>query len=270
MTLTDADYNNLSAFIERHTGIHLEEHKKILLMSRLRTVLEERHIQDFETYYRLLSTSQDQQMLLELINRITTNHTYFYREEKHFDYLHNTILPEIGAQKKDRDLRIWSAGCSTGEEPYTISMTLFEFFGLDSAKWNTEVLATDISGEVLMTAQRGIYRPQQLEKLPKEWLKKYFRIHDEGYEAKERLRQNVVFRKFNLIETFPFKKQFDVIFCRNVMIYFTPELRKNLVQKYAEVLRPGGYLLIGHSETIDKSVQTLEYIQPSIYRRRFQ
>jgi chemotaxis protein methyltransferase CheR len=268
MNLSDSEFNHLAEFIETNTGIHLPEQKKVLLVSRLQMVLDELGLRDFDTYYKLLVQSKDPSLVVELVNRITTNHTYFYREEKHFEFLREAILPSIKLENTDCDVRIWSAGCSTGEEPYTLTMSLFEFFGLEISRWNTEILATDISIDALRQGQRGIFRAQQLDKLPKEWLRKYFKIHDEGYEAKTELKQNVVFKKFNLMDPFPFKKKFDVIFCRNVMIYFNQEVRKKLIQKYADALKIGGYLIIGHSETIDKSIQNLSYVQPSIYRRK--
>ncbi len=183
-----------------------------------------------------------------------------------------TALPTVVAQleKENRkDLRIWCAGCSTGEEPYTLLMLMQEFFGPDYAKWNAGILATDISLKALDTARNGIYPEERIAALPPEFQQKYFRKLGDGNRAViDRIRQEATFRRFNLMnDSFPFKKPFQIIFCRNVMIYFDQPTRERLVAKFHKFTEPGGYLFIGHSETLGRNQNAYRYLMPAAYRR---
>jgi chemotaxis protein methyltransferase CheR len=191
------------------------------------------------------------------------------RESKHFDYFSSTVLPYLQENVDDRDLRIWSAGCSTGEEPYTLQMIMHDFFGGKAPLWDKQLLATDISTSVLETAKAGIYPLEAISEIPSYWRLNYFNmLGGERVEVSPGIRSNITFRAFNLMEArFPFKKKFHAIFCRNVMIYFDQETRMSLVNKFYDSLEYGGYLFIGHSETVDRAGTPFKYIMPAVYRR---
>lgn len=179
-------------------------------------------------------------------------------------------LPYFAAKEKpNKDLRIWSAGCSTGEEPYTLAMLIDAFFGAEKWQWDAKILATDISTAVLEKAQKAVYLNQQLQILPEKWRERYFRkINTESSIVTEAIRREVIFRRFNLMnEIFPFKKKFHLILCRNVMIYFEEETKRELIQRFYEHMEPGGYLLIGHSESVNRSESKYQFVAPAVYRK---
>ena len=206
---------------------------------------------------------------INLVNRLTTNHTLFMREFTHFEFLKKEILPELKQRESSaKDLRIWSAACSTGQEPYTIAMVLKDFFGLEHSQWDTQVLATDLDTKVIARATKGVYTAEQVKEVPTEWKKRYFRQIDEAhYEIKPELKKEVIFRQFNLMEPFPFRGKFHVIFLRNVMIYFDDETKRKLINKIYEFTQPGGYLFIGETEFIDQDAAGFQYVCPSVFRK---
>ena len=208
-------------------------------------------------------------MVTALLNKLTTNYTYFLREEEHFQYLNSTVLPAL-AKKHERDkvLSIWSAGCSSGEEPYTISIYLKEFFGANASQWDTRILATDISQQILNTARNPHYNGEALERMPATWKQKYFtKTGADSYTIAPIIKQNVIFQTFNLMNPIHFKRSFDLIFCRNVMIYFDQPTKDALVRRFFNATVPGGYLFIGHSEGLSKTDCPYEYIMPAIYQK---
>ncbi len=212
--------------------------------------------------------------LQELIDRMSTNHTFFYREPQHFKFFSEIVLPEMKLmleRQRSNDLRLWCAAASTGEEPYSILMTMMDFFKNDYAKMNAGLLATDVSSRVIQLAQSGLYTQEQVENISPLQLKKYFHQTPEGkWAVNKELRDDITFRRFNLMNAqFPFKKPFHVIFCRNVMIYFDTPTRKELVRKLYNCTVPGGYLFIGHSESIRDSECPFEFVQPAVFRRRY-
>ena len=178
------------------------------------------------------------------------------------------ILPELKQRVRNKDLRIWSAGCSTGEEPYTLAFFIDEFFGKEKALWDTKILATDISTRVLDYAVKGVYSVDSVKNLPNHWLRNYFRKHESGYEIVDRIKREVIFRKFNLMDRiFPFKKKFHIIFCRNVMIYFDKQTKAELIRRFYDAMEYGAYLFIGHSESINRGESPFKYVMPSVYRK---
>jgi chemotaxis protein methyltransferase CheR len=183
--------------------------------------------------------------------------------------LKNKVLPYLQYAVKDNDIRIWSAGCSYGEEPYTIAMIMDDFFGREKPCWDTKVLATDISGKVLEEAQKGVYSNEEISVLPSQWKLSYFKkLDNEKCRISDRMRNEVIFRKLNLMDSiFPFKKKFHVIFCRNVMIYFDSQTKWQLVNKFYDLTENGGYLFIGHSESLDREQTKYKYIMPAVYRK---
>jgi chemotaxis protein methyltransferase CheR len=266
--ITDQVFQRLAAFVKTNFGIHLSKDKKMLVMGRLGCVLRSLNMDNFSDYINFVITDGSGEAARTFVNRITTNHTFFMRESDHFDFFKNQVLPALLPRIRDKDLRIWSAGCSTGEEPYTLAMLIDEYLGKDKQGWDTTILATDISEKVLAHAARGIYSDESVMQLPKRWKLTYFIPHGTNqYAVTNAIRQEVLFRRFNLMDPFPFRKKFHVIFCRNVMIYFDSNTRRMLTQKFYDMLMPGGYLFIGHSETINRLETNFKYVRPAVYRK---
>jgi len=268
-TITDREFYQLATYIKSKYGINLKSEKKTLVISRLYNVLLEHGFRNFSEYYEYIISDQTGNAAATLINKITTNHTFFMREADHFNFFRDKVLPFLANTVKDRDLRIWSAGCSSGEEPYTLAMIMDEYFGNMKMQWDTKILATDISGKVLETAAKGIYNNERIASLPLSWKQKYFKPFDgENSVLVDRIRNEVIFRKFNLMEErFPFKRKFHVIFCRNVMIYFDVQTKHELINKFYDLQEYGGYLFIGHSESIIREQTRYKYVRPAVYRK---
>lgn len=268
LTITDKEFRQLSEYIKSNFGINLKEEKRSLLTSRLNSILEKNNFNSFSEYYKYLISDKTGEAVTSLVNKITTNYTYFMRETDHFYYFRDVILPYLENHIKDRDLRIWSAGCATGEEPYTLAFILDEYFS-DKKYWDKQILATDISIKALNTAKEGIYDEKQIETLPAVWRHKYFKkLADGKYIITDNIKKEVIFRRLNLIsDSFVFKKQFHVIFCRNVMIYFDNKDTRELIKKFYDITAPGGYLFIGHSEAINRYDTGYKYVMPSLYRK---
>ncbi|OFZ80226.1 MAG: chemotaxis protein CheR [Bdellovibrionales bacterium RIFOXYD1_FULL_53_11] len=271
--LKDSEFREISALVHDKFGIKLPDQKKILVQGRLQGFLKKNSIKTFSEYIRKVRADKTDHELVELVNRITTNHTYFFRESDHFGFFSKTVLPEITdrqASRGVRDIRVWCAGCSSGEEPYALVMLMMEALGSGYAGWNAGVLATDISAKVLAMAKRGVYERDQVDKVPPPIRAKYFKPSgDGGCEVCPTVKKEVTFRSLNLMNAvFPFKKPFQVIFCRNVMIYFDSPTKLALVRRYAKHLEPGGYLFIGHSESLLHEATEFEYVCPAVYRKK--
>lgn len=269
VTITDKEFKQLAKYIKDNYGINLKEEKKMLVIGRLHNVLEEHNFNNFSQYYQYIISDRTGNAVNTLINKITTNHTYFMREKNHFDYLKEKALPNLMPMIKDRDLRMWCAGCSSGEEAYTLAMILDQFCQEKKLWWDKRILATDISDKVLAVAQNGVYQKEQIMSLPEIWKKDYLKKFDnDNFIFSDKIRKEIVYRKFNLMErAFPFKKKFHVIFCRNVMIYFDMDTKSQLVNKFYNNLEYGGYLFIGHSESLNGQNTGFKYIMPSVYRK---
>jgi chemotaxis protein methyltransferase CheR len=267
-TLSDDEFFKLSSFTKKKYGIDLSN-KRTMVESRLNNYLTTKGYHNFPDFFQCLVSDRTGNETTELVNRLTTNYTFFMREVTHFQYFRDTILPYLDAAVKDRDLRIWSAGCSTGEEPYTLAMIMSDYFGQTGYYWDKRILATDISSQVLEFALKAAYSEEQIKDLPVTWKLKYFEPGQKGTRRiLPSIREGVIFRKFNLMETyFPFKQKFHVIFCRNVMIYFDNETQRQLVNRFYDFTEPGGYLIIGHSESIDRKETGYKYIMPAVYRK---
>lgn len=268
--ITDSEFRKIADYVKRHYGIELKPEKKALVNSRLQSILNEHGFTSFSQYFDYVLSDKTGQAAIAMMNRITTNHTYFMREPDHFDYLRDTVLPWVKTvAARDKDVRIWSAGCSTGQEPYTLAMILNDFFGPEKPYWDTRILATDISLKALDAAKKGIYSEKDIEPLPPTWRLNYFeRVDKNSYAVKDIIKNEVIFRRFNLMDaTFPFRKKFHVIFCRNVMIYFNNEAKNELVNKFYDITEPGGYLFIGHAESLSRDQTKYRFIKPAIYRK---
>jgi chemotaxis protein methyltransferase CheR len=268
IAIQEKEFVQLTDYIKKNYGINLT-HKKELLVNRLQQILEQNHFSSFTDYYNYIINDRSGEAATGLLNKVTTNHTFFLREIEHFNFLKQRVLPELCREAKGRDLRIWSAGCSTGEEPYSIVMTIADYFGFNKHDWDTRILATDISRRALEAARQAIYSEEQLAGVPPEWRRAYFKkIDAEHYSVTDQMKAEVIFRSFNLNgETFPFRKKFHLIFCRNVMIYFDIPTKQNLLERLYQQTETGGYLFIGHAETINRMESRYQYVQPAIYRK---
>jgi chemotaxis protein methyltransferase CheR len=267
--LNDTDYRRLAALVYAKSGIYLHDGKRNLVRSRLGKRLRALGVKDYEAYYNYLKTKDDGTELVKMLDAITTNQTAFFRERHHFDFMEKALFPKMESASEDKiRIRIWSAGCSTGEEPYSIAISILEFF-LKDERLDAKILATDISSKVLENARAGVYSADRLREMPVTTQRRYFQKgfgKQEGFfKVKENVRQMVVFRNHSLMNRINFGRGLDAIFCRNVMIYFDKRTQNNLVRIFYEYLKPGGYLFVGHSESLAGVTHSFEYVKPSIY-----
>ncbi len=267
-TLKAGEFEKIRKLAYDTFGLDLRTGKETLVSTRLSKQIRERGFRSFEDYYQHVVGDSTGESLIQLIDALTTNHTSFFREPAHFEFLKRTALPEWA--RRGTPLNIWSAACSTGEEPYTIAMCVLEELGA-SAAGRVRILATDISTRVLEKAGQAIYPADRVDGIPGHQLRKYW-LRGEGdwnghYRAKKEVRALVEFRRLNLMESLPQIGPFPVIFCRNVMIYFDKPTQQRVVQRLAGRLEPGGYLLTGHSESLTGIDHGLQYVQPAVYRK---
>jgi chemotaxis protein methyltransferase CheR len=261
--LTEDEFNKFAKLIYDESGIFLKDTKITLLSNRLRKRLQALKIAEFSDYYKYINSLSLKERTVEyekMLDVVSTNETYFFRNERHFDALVHECLPEIAKVKTDKKIRIWSAACSTGEEPYTIAICMKEKMSLFPG-WNIEILATDIAPSVLEFANIGEYSGRRIEKVPPEILKKYFtqkREDKQVYKINEDVKMLVKFYYHNFFKS-PFPKDIDIIFCRNVMIYFDKRHQMELVSKFYESILDHGYLFIGHSETLHSISEDFSY-----------
>ncbi len=272
MAISDSEFKHIRDLIYKRFGINLTEQKRSLLVGRLQKLMRQLQLHSFADYFRYLENDKTEASLSELVDLISTNHTYFNREKEHFTYFSETALPAVIEKLKRenrKDLRIWCAGCSSGEEPYTLLMLMMEYLGNDYKSWDAGILATDISDKALTVARRGAYATDRVMQLPNPLRNKYFAPAGAGeMQVIDKVKNEVTFRRFNLMNTtFPFKKPFQMIFCRNVMIYFDQVTRDALVSRYHRHTEKDGYLFIGHSETLGRDQSIYRYIQPALYQK---
>ncbi len=263
--ISDEDFRRLTNFIKSEYGITLQE-KRQLVTSRLSSLLTEQGYSDFSQFVSQLLKEKNPQKIEQVLNRLTTNYTFFMRETEHFEFFTKVVLPElVRKHQKNRVLAIWSAGCSSGEEPYNLSMYIKDYLGMQASQWDTRILATDISQKALTTAKKGIYEVP--DTVPEVWRKKYFkRVEGNRYAVAPDIRNNVIFQTFNLMDPIKFKLKFDVIFCRNVMIYFDQPTKDALVRRFYDATTPGGYLMISHSENLSKDAP-YRMVAPSTFQK---
>ena len=265
----EEDFQALRALVKSLTGIHLTEQKRELVYGRLTRRLRALRLRSFAEYRELLS--RDERELAELCNAITTNLTSFFREPHHFQYLREQWLAPLAAEGCGaRRLRIWSAACSSGEEPYSIAMTVLE--NLPSPeRWDVRILATDLDSEVLERAQRGVYPLERLNGVSAERQARFFHELREGRTAGRQIASEVAalvkFKQLNLMQSLPMKGPLDVVFCRNVVIYFDKDTQRDLFARISRLQRSGDLLFLGHSESLFKVSESYALIGKSIYRR---
>ena len=262
--IQDDEFLFLVDYIKQNYGINLLR-KRVLLEGRLASYLIEQGFENYSQYINYIQADKTGREITNLLNRVTTNHTYFMREAEHFEFLQSTALPFLQQTVKDRDLRVWCAASSTGEEPYTIAMILEDFFGSTNG-WDKTLLASDISTRVLDYAKKGEYPAESIEKLPDKWQKKYFHKVGDIVRISESVKSQVVFKRLNLMDPIIAKKPFHIVFCRNVMIYFDAPTKAAVVERIYKGMAPGGYLFIGQTESIARPF-AFKYLMPSVYQK---
>jgi len=262
--LNEQEFTQFSGLIYRIAGISMSPAKKPLITSRLAKRLKHYQLASYGDYFRFITSAQGKDELQEAVDSLTTNETHFFREPKHFDFLRQRVIP---ARQVGKGLRIWSAACSSGEEPYSIAMVLDELLGKEP--W--EVVASDISTRVLEKARSGLFPIERLPEIPKPYLTRYclkgVDEHDGTLLIEKPLRDRVRFIAHNLTQPAPRLEPFDVIFLRNVMIYFDQETKRQVVSRLTPLLRPGGYFLVGHSESLNGVTDELRSVLPAVYRK---
>jgi chemotaxis protein methyltransferase CheR len=267
--LTQVDFEKISRLIYEQSGIALHEGKKELVRARLGKRLRQGRFKSFREYYQFVVQDETGAELVYLLDSVSTNLTSFFREQGHFDYLQNDLLPRWRTARPGRDKRlaIWSAGCSSGEEVYSIAMILLETL----KNWDIRILASDISTRVLKKAAAGIYEMERIRTIPPAIVKKYFLRGENNWrdhvKIKNFVKALVTFKRVNLMEPFSFSQAFDCIFCRNVMIYFDKKTQEALVNRFYQNLQPEGVLFIGHSESLTGIHHPFRYLRPAVYQR---
>ena len=263
---TQHDFERLRKLVNEHTGIKLSDHKQEMLYSRLSRRLRTLNLNSFSNYYKLLQANSGEE-LAHFINAVTTNLTAFFREPHHFELLSQELLPQLLVRKQaTRRIRIWSAGCATGEEAYSIAMIVKEIIPVD---WNAKILATDLDSSVLAKGKQGVYEEEKLDNVSSarlhRWFKKGAGAQTGRVQVVPELQELVTFKQLNLMHGWPMRGPFDIIFCRNVVIYFDKSTQKILFERFANILDNHGYLLIGHSENLFQLSTRFRLLQQTVY-----
>lgn len=269
MIICDEEIADLVKYIKTHYGIDLIG-KNSLVRSRLSFEIKKRNFNSLTDYFNYSLKDKTGQEFANILNKLTTNYTYFMREPGHFDFLVKTALGNLEKNVlKDNDLRIWCAACSTGEEPYTIAMFVDDYFDYRKSDWDTKILATDISEKVLGISREAVYDMNSISQLPPNFKKKYIDIIDKNsVRICKKIRDEVIFHNLNLLNsTFSFKKPMHIIFCRNVLIYFDRDTKESVINKLCNCLAEGGYIFFGYSEPISNN-KKLERVGAAVYKKR--
>lgn len=267
MKIEERDFIRIKEYMLSNYGINLEN-KSTLIEGRLSQIVMKEGFESFRDYTDAILKHPGSDMLQTMVSKLTTNYTYFMREPQHFDFMTANALPTLEPIIKNRTLQLWSAGCSSGEEPYTAAIVLKNYFKLGSSQ-RFNITATDISSTVLAQASAGVYSAESLKSIDQNAKRAYFTLLPSGsYQVGNELRSAIAFSRFNLMDDFSgIRNKYHIIFCRNVMIYFNQATRANIVRKFYDALEPGGYLFVGLSETLSNVDNRFQYIKPSIYRK---
>lgn len=266
---TKQDFDLLRQLVNEQTGITLSDHKQEMLYSRLSRRVRALNLDSFSSYYHLLR-SQDggEEELVHFINAVTTNLTAFFREPHHFAFLEQHLFPQLIEEKQEKRVRIWSAGCASGEEPYSIAIVVKECFPAD---WDIKILATDLDSSMIERGMRGIYDAERVTGISTERLRRFFHKGKISQAGKVRivpeLRDMVIFKQLNLMHPWPLQGPLDIIFCRNVVIYFNKETQRVLFDRFANLLNLEGCLFVGHSENLFQLTQRFQLLQQTIYKK---
>lgn len=263
VALSKADFLRVKRIIHDYSGIYVNDRKKVLVQSRLMKRLRKLKMQSFTEYLNFIESDAGANEFLAFVDVLTTNKTDFFREAQHFTFIEQRVLPELAGQ----DIKWWSAGCSSGEEPITTAITLLE--NRRKNEWSSaKILATDLSNEVLHTAARGIYSSDRFTDVPMAYRRKYFReVGQDEYQVVPEIQNMIMYKRLNLLSRWPLRGNFQVIMCRNVMIYFNRETQKQIVNKFRRMLAPGGYLFLGHSESISPENKGFKNQAPAVYKK---
>ena len=274
LDLTEAEFKQISDIVYAHCGINLHNGKKELVRARLAKLLRLRNFKKFSDYIEYVENDKTGTEFSDLIDSLSTNLTSFFRENQHFEFLVENILPRLIKNKtvaNRKKIRCWSAGCSSGEEPYSIAITLLDNIA-DINRWDVKILATDISTSSLETAKRGLYSQSRIDPVPPAQRNKYLTVNrnkeQKVYQVNQSLRDMIIFRYMNLMQDWPVKPPLDFIFCRNVMIYFDKSTQEKLVNRYWDMLDNGGVLFTGHSESLTGITHKFKYVRPTIYLKQ--
>lgn len=270
LEFTDADFKSVRDLVRKNTGISLSEAKRDMVYSRLVRRLRELNLQRFSDYLALVCGDGADDELIQFTNAITTNLTSFFREGHHFEYLAETVLPELMRQNADvRKIRIWCCAASTGEEPYSIAMVVKEVIPKNSG-WDVKILATDLDTNVLATAEKGIYPVDRIKDIPAHRQRRFFLKGGGKQQGHVRIRpelqQIITYKKLNLMDQWPLSGPIDIIFCRNVVIYFTKDTQKVLLERFTKLVAPGAHLFMGHSESLNNVTDKFQLLGRTIYR----
>jgi len=266
MQVQPAEFRHIADLLEAQFGIQLLD-KQLLVTNRLLRLVRSSGHDSFHSWYQEKMRRPTEATIGELVDRLSTNHTYFWREPEHFKFFRDVVVPDVAASA-GRDLRVWCAAAATGEEPYTLALLQRQVLGDDYRSWSAGLLATDISSRALSIARAGRYRADDVARLPPELQGEFRPDGEEFMTVSNDVRADVTYRRFNLLaERMPFRAQFHAVFCRNVMIYFDERIRKTLVQRLCDITAAGGYLVVGHAETIGHGIPNLTYLKPGIYRK---
>lgn len=264
--LSDREFREMHCYIRARYGLNLEK-KKYLIESKLWLELAYSKSDTFAEYWQKLLSDQTGVMERRMMDQLTTNYTFFCREEKHFEFLRQRVVPAL-PQNRTAPLRIWCAGCSTGQECYTLAMELSDCRSLGALRVPFSIFGSDLSAAAVTAAQRGFYGSADYARLPAAWQARYCENFQDGqFRVKESLRSDVSFQRQNLMNLPCMTPAYDLVFCRNVLIYFQDRERTALVRKLTEALLPGGYLMIGHTESLLAIPNSLQYVQPAVYRK---
>jgi chemotaxis protein methyltransferase CheR len=261
--LSEPEFDQIRRLAHRVFGLDLKPGKKELVSSRLGRLVRQGGFRGFDDYYRAIVADRTGESLAEMIDALTTNHTAFVREADHFDFLRREVAPRLAARPL---IDVWSAACSTGEEVWSLAGTMYEAMG----PRRSLIIGTDISMRALEYAERAVYPADRCEGIPASWRGKFFEPVDaagSAYRVAPALRAQAAFKRVNLVEPIPWVRQFPVIFCRNVMIYFDAATQEKVVRQLAERLEPEGYLFVGHAESLSRISHSLEYVRPAVYRK---
>ncbi len=274
--LSKSEFSDLQSYVHNTLGIWLPEGKMTMVEQRIRPLVIEAGFSTFGEFLEKKLRRPTAQDMTAFVNRITTNHTYFWREAEHFKLLVDRVLPEVvsvirrvhGSKESQPELRMWCSAASRGHEPYTLAMLQREFFGSEYGRWNAGLLATDISDSALQVAANGRYGSEEIQSLSPELRRKYFSRNGDGVEVIAELKRDVLFRKFNLKKPqYSFRRPFHIVFCRNVLIYFDMPTKVEVVSKISSQLISGGYLFVGLAESLGRDIGSLTYVQPGVYKK---
>jgi len=273
LSLGEKDFRRVSDVIYRHCGINLHDGKKGLVQSRLSKLVRQSRFDSFTEYIDYILSTEGKREFIVAVDALSTNLTFFFREKQHFDFVKKKFLPDLIARKgreSNRRIRAWSAACSSGEEPYSLAVTLTETFEHEPG-WDIKILATDISTRILEKAKMGTYDQQRIEPLTPQQKQRFLTLNrakgQKEYQVRENLKKMIRFRHLNLMDSWPFQGPFDMIFARNVMIYFDKPTQAALVNRFWQCLDGGGLLCIGHSESLTGIDHKFRYVQPATYMK---